>query len=302
MIPTGDFLAHVGDWTGISHAELLGLLRGSAAVSAGGSDELERLKTIADDPEAVRTPRVRRRSRPTCSRSCARSRATPAPRSTGYLDLVGYRPLDGFDISEPVHAGAARRAAPGDPDHDRGARPRRAPTCPSSPPQSARRCPRSTAPSSTSSSARRASCTACATSAACTATSGRRGSCAAPRWRPAVGSPRAARIADPVHMVDANIDEMCALVTRHRRPVGRRARRARRVPRHPRPARTRRRSSATRRSRRPTRRACRRASAASCAPPASRSTRCSAAPRPSTSTTCCAASPRARASTRARRA
>jgi len=46
MIPTGDFLAHVGDWTGASHAELLGLLRGAAPVSAGGSAELERLKTI----------------------------------------------------------------------------------------------------------------------------------------------------------------------------------------------------------------------------------------------------------------
>jgi len=30
VIPTGDFLAHAGPWTGISNAELLGLLRGSA--------------------------------------------------------------------------------------------------------------------------------------------------------------------------------------------------------------------------------------------------------------------------------
>ena len=53
MIPTGDFLAHVGDWTGLSHAELLGLLRGAAPVSAGGSAELEALKTITQDPAAM---------------------------------------------------------------------------------------------------------------------------------------------------------------------------------------------------------------------------------------------------------
>ncbi len=44
VIPTGDFLAHVGDWTGLPPSELLGLMRGSAVVSAGGSDEMERLK------------------------------------------------------------------------------------------------------------------------------------------------------------------------------------------------------------------------------------------------------------------
>src|ERR1043165_4630617 len=44
LLPTGDFLAHVGDWTGLPPSELLGLLRGSAAVSAGGSGEMQRLK------------------------------------------------------------------------------------------------------------------------------------------------------------------------------------------------------------------------------------------------------------------
>ena len=38
VLPTGDFLAHVGDWTGLPPSELLGLMRGSVVVSAGGSD------------------------------------------------------------------------------------------------------------------------------------------------------------------------------------------------------------------------------------------------------------------------
>ncbi len=100
MIPTGDFLAHAGDWTSLPHAELLGLLRGSAEVSAGGSDELERLKTIADDPEAVRILA----SDDDPAEVLAQLRALPGDTGAavnGYLDLVGFRPLDGFDISEP---------------------------------------------------------------------------------------------------------------------------------------------------------------------------------------------------------
>jgi pyruvate,water dikinase len=100
MIPTGDFLAHVGDWTGLSHAELLGLLRGSAEVSRGGSDEQDRLKTVADDPEAMRILD----SGGDPADVLAQLRALPGETGAainGYLDLVGFRPLDGFDISEP---------------------------------------------------------------------------------------------------------------------------------------------------------------------------------------------------------
>src|SRR5262245_39840869 len=53
LIPTGDFLTHVGEWTGLPPSELLGLMRGSAEVSAGGSDEMQRLKrAFAQDPKA----------------------------------------------------------------------------------------------------------------------------------------------------------------------------------------------------------------------------------------------------------
>jgi pyruvate,water dikinase len=100
MIPTGDFLAHVGDWTGLGHAELLGLLRGSAAVSAGGSEELERLKTVAGDPEAVRLLASDGDPAEVLAQLRALGGETGAA-VAGYLDLVGFRPLDGFDISEP---------------------------------------------------------------------------------------------------------------------------------------------------------------------------------------------------------
>jgi pyruvate,water dikinase len=69
-------------------------------VSAGGSEELERLKTIADDPEAMRLLS----SDGDPSEVLAQLRALGGETGdavAGYLDLVGFRPLDGFDISEP---------------------------------------------------------------------------------------------------------------------------------------------------------------------------------------------------------
>ena len=186
VVPTGDFLAHVGDWTGLPPSELLGLMRGASPVSAGASVELERLiAAIRQRPGRAGAARLRRRSRPSRSTRCARSTATWARRCPAYLDLVGYRLLDGFDISRAVRARAARRAAAGDPTSPSRAerRGRRTSRIGSRP--SATRCPRSTGPSSTSCSARRGCSTGSATSAASTATSGPRGSCAGPCSPPA---------------------------------------------------------------------------------------------------------------------
>ncbi|PWU12898.1 MAG: hypothetical protein C5B50_20570 [Verrucomicrobia bacterium] len=102
LIPTGDFLAHAAEWTGLPHSELLGLMRGSAEVSAGGSDEMQRLKQAF--------------ARDTAARQILASAADPVEvlsklRALGgeagaavsdYLNLVGNRLLDGFDISEPT--------------------------------------------------------------------------------------------------------------------------------------------------------------------------------------------------------
>ena len=98
-IPTGDFLAHVGDWTGLPPAELLGLLRGAAPVSAGASADLERLRTaIAQDPSAQRL--LESDDDPGRVLKALRSLEGEAgAAASAYLDLVGYRLLDGFDIA-----------------------------------------------------------------------------------------------------------------------------------------------------------------------------------------------------------
>jgi pyruvate,water dikinase len=101
ILPTGDFLAHVGEWTGLPPVELLDLMRGSAPVSAGASDEFGRLiAALRDDPEAreLLEPGEDPRSALDALRSHAGEVGAAA---TAYLDLVGYRLLDGFDISGP---------------------------------------------------------------------------------------------------------------------------------------------------------------------------------------------------------
>jgi pyruvate,water dikinase len=99
MLPTGDLLAHVSDWTDVSPAELLDLLRGAAPVSAGASGELQDLiDAIAGNDEARAL--LESDGDPGEILAALRARDDDAGRAAAaYLDLVGYRLLDGFDIS-----------------------------------------------------------------------------------------------------------------------------------------------------------------------------------------------------------
>lgn len=101
VLPTGDFLAHVGDWTGLPPSELLGLMRGSAVVSAGGSDEMERLKkTLAADGSARKI--LESGGEPAEVLASLRSLVGETGAAVSdYLNLVGNRLIDGFDIAEP---------------------------------------------------------------------------------------------------------------------------------------------------------------------------------------------------------
>src|SRR5215510_9230308 len=101
-VPIGDFLAHVGDWTGLPPSELLSLMRGTAEVSRGGSDEMERLKRgFAQDPKAREI--LASGGDPADVLARLRSLGGEAGAAiSGYLDLVGNRLIDGFDIAEPT--------------------------------------------------------------------------------------------------------------------------------------------------------------------------------------------------------
>ena len=101
VVPTGDFLAHVGDWTELPPAELLDLMRGASPVSSGASTELERLiAAMGKDPRAG-TLLASKDDPARVLEDLRLLDGEAGAAMTAYLDLVGNRLLDGFDISEP---------------------------------------------------------------------------------------------------------------------------------------------------------------------------------------------------------
>jgi len=99
MLPTGDLLAHVSDWTDIPPAEVLELMRGAAPVSAGASGELQDLIDAIERDDDARAL-LMSDGDPGEILAALRARDDDAGRAAAaYLDLVGYRLLDGFDIS-----------------------------------------------------------------------------------------------------------------------------------------------------------------------------------------------------------
>jgi rifampicin phosphotransferase len=101
IVPLGDFLARAGEWTGLATTKLLALMRGAAPVSVGASDELDRLV------DAIRADRRARalldsEREPTEVLAVLGSRKGAAgPAARTYVETVGYRLLDGFDVGEP---------------------------------------------------------------------------------------------------------------------------------------------------------------------------------------------------------
>src|SRR3954454_5933283 len=99
ILPVGDLMVHVAQWTDIPGGELLAMLRGSSPVSAGASVELQQLvAAFNNDPAARELPGSDRD--PAEILYALRTFDSDAGRAlAAYLDLVGYRLLDGFDIS-----------------------------------------------------------------------------------------------------------------------------------------------------------------------------------------------------------
>jgi pyruvate,water dikinase len=99
ILPVGDLMAHVSQWSDVPGGELLGLMRGTAPVSAGASDELQQLVAALNADTAARELLDSDRD-PGEILYALRTFDSDAGRAlAAYLDLVGYRLLDGFDIS-----------------------------------------------------------------------------------------------------------------------------------------------------------------------------------------------------------
>jgi rifampicin phosphotransferase len=99
MLPVGDLLAHVGAWTTVTNSDALAMMRGSAPVSAGASAELARLISAINSDAAARSLLDSDADPEKVLTELRASGGEVGAAVSGYLDLVGNRLLDGFDIS-----------------------------------------------------------------------------------------------------------------------------------------------------------------------------------------------------------
>ena len=98
MLPTGDLLAHVGEWTDLPPAHLLGMMQGAAPVSAGASDELERMIAAITEHASARRLLESDGEPAEVLKDLRALEGDAGAAVSAYLELVGYRLLDGFDI------------------------------------------------------------------------------------------------------------------------------------------------------------------------------------------------------------
>jgi pyruvate,water dikinase len=97
LVPTGDFLAHAKEWTGLPSVKLLNLLRGATPPAAGASNQLDRLlDAVQADPAALALLRSRKPAAEVIAGFPALTGAVAAA-FTDYLDYVGYRIVGGYD-------------------------------------------------------------------------------------------------------------------------------------------------------------------------------------------------------------
>jgi pyruvate,water dikinase len=99
MLPVGDLLGHVTTWTTVAPSDALAMLRGSAPVSAGASDELARLIAALDADPAARALLESDGEPGKVLEQLRNADGEVGAAMSGYLDLVGCRLLDGFDIA-----------------------------------------------------------------------------------------------------------------------------------------------------------------------------------------------------------
>jgi phosphohistidine swiveling domain-containing protein len=100
MLPVGDLLAHVGAWTTVTASDALAMMRGSAPVSAGASEELGRLIAALQRDAGARSLLESGGDPEKVLAELRAAGGDVGEATVGYLDLIGYRLLDGFDISD----------------------------------------------------------------------------------------------------------------------------------------------------------------------------------------------------------
>ncbi|MGE3578524.1 MAG: PEP-utilizing enzyme [Vicinamibacterales bacterium] len=100
LMPVGDFLVHATAWTGLTPSALLEACRGLSAPSAGATPEMTRLvAALADDPDGTALLLSSAPAASIVEGLLAREGAV-GEAMRAYLDVVGFRCLGGYDVSE----------------------------------------------------------------------------------------------------------------------------------------------------------------------------------------------------------
>jgi pyruvate,water dikinase len=102
LITVGDFMVHGARWTGLGMSELLELMRGSTRVSAGESAERDALIAALRESEEARALLDSGRDAGEVLGELQRLPEPVGLAAREYVELVGHRTADGFDIAEPV--------------------------------------------------------------------------------------------------------------------------------------------------------------------------------------------------------
>ncbi|HET7690814.1 MAG TPA: PEP-utilizing enzyme [Nocardioidaceae bacterium] len=99
VISPGDFLAHTKAWTGLPAVTLLGLMRGASTVSGGSSEQQAAMVAAFRADDAARKELDSDEDAGALLERLRRDPSAAGRALDDYLNLVGNRPLDGFDIS-----------------------------------------------------------------------------------------------------------------------------------------------------------------------------------------------------------
>lgn len=99
MLPTGDFLVHVQEWTGLGPSAVLPLFRGSSRVSQGATDELAALAGALHANAEAQTLLAGSDAAAVIDALVARTDAA-GEAARRYVDTVGVRILTGYDLAD----------------------------------------------------------------------------------------------------------------------------------------------------------------------------------------------------------
>jgi pyruvate,water dikinase len=103
MLPLGDFLVHVKEWTGALPAEVLPLFRGASRVSQGAAEELDALARAINNSADAATLLASDDSAAIIDALDKRTDAV-GDAARRYMDVVGVRVATGYDLADLTFA------------------------------------------------------------------------------------------------------------------------------------------------------------------------------------------------------